>query len=52
MIRPLVTGFTENSIHTTRLQIDYDALATRVQGLEVIFNAGKGKNFIFDTLVG
>ena len=40
MIKPLVTGFTESHIHTTKLQIDYDALASRVQQLEVVFNAG------------
>ena len=51
MIKPLVNGFTENSVHTTKLQLDVSDLLNRVEQLEVVFNAGKGKNFIYDKLM-
>lgn len=52
MMRPLIKGFTENTVHTNKLQIDYDTLEKRIKALEVIFNAGEGYNFIYDKLVG
>lgn len=51
MIKPLINGFSENSIQTAKLQIDYNELAARVQSLEIVFNAGQGKNFIYDQLM-
>ena len=51
LIKPIIEGFTENSIHTAKMQIDFHELAARVQGLEVVFNAGQGKNFIYDKLM-
>ena len=33
------------------MQIDYDELAARVKSLEIVFNAGQGKNFIYDKLM-
>ena len=50
MIKPLVQGFSENTIHTTKLQNDYDELVIRVKSMEVIFNADQHKNWIYDKL--
>ena len=52
MMKPLISGFTENTIHTNKLQIDYDALEKRIQALEIVFNDGRGKNFVYDSLMG
>ena len=50
MIEPLIEGVSQQGIHTTKLQIDHDELTKRVSALEVVFNGGKGKNFIWDSL--
>ena len=52
MIKPLINGFTENTIHTNKLQIDYDALEERIKALEIVFYDGKGQNFVYDKLMG
>ena len=51
MMKPLIKGFTENTVHTNKLQIDYDTLEKRIKALEVIFNAGEGYNWIYDKLI-
>ena len=52
MIKPLINGFTENTIHTNKLQIDYDALEERIKALEIVFYDGKGQNYVYDKLMG
>ena len=48
MMKPLVNGFLENSIHTNKLQDDVDKMEIRMKQLEVVFNGGQGQNFIYD----
>ena len=42
MLKPLLTGFAETSIHTTKLQIDVDTMAKKLSALEIVFNDGRG----------
>ena len=51
MLQPLLTGFAETSIHTTKLQLDVDALTERISALEIVFGNGRGKNFIWEDLI-
>ena len=51
MLQPLVAGFAETSIHTTKLQLDVDALTERINALEIVFGNGRGKNFIWEDLI-
>ena len=51
MLKPLLTGFAETSIHTTKLQIDVDVLAKKLSALEIVFNDGRGQNFIHEDLI-
>ena len=48
MMKPLVSGFLENSIYTNKLQDDVDKIEMRLKSLEVVFNGGQGQNFIYD----
>jgi peptidoglycan hydrolase CwlO-like protein len=50
MLQPVVTTLTENTIHLNKHQVDLDTLADRVKQLEVVFNGGRGKNYIYDKL--
>jgi len=48
----LISGYAENTIHTGKLQVDFDSLEKRVKALEVVFNNGHGQNYIYDSLMG
>ena len=51
MLKPLLNGFTETSMQTNKLQLDHDGLEARVKALEIVFNNGQGKNYIYDNLI-
>ena len=51
MIKPLIAGFSENTIHMNKLQHDHDSVEARVKALEVVFNGGQGQNYIYDKLL-
>ena len=50
MMKPIISGWSENTINTNKQRRDLQSLAKRVEAIELIFNGGKGKNYIWDNL--
>ena len=50
MIKPVVEGWTTNTIQMNKHQLDLEDLDKRVKQLEIVFTSGRGYNYIYEKL--